>query len=563
MVPAAKCVFDYVTNTHFSRSNDQTMNLRHLTATVALVLACALLYPGSAHADNPPTWTRIAGATSLDTMNAAIDAGTFAKGSTVVLATVDGYWDALAAAGAAGLADAPIVMTDAKSLSDQAKQQLERLKPATIIVCGGTASVSDAVKSSATKAAEATTIERFSGNKAPDTAVDLFRKTPDLVGATWSNTAFVCTVHGYWDALAAAPVAYALHIPIFLTNDANALPQSALDAMKDTITSVYIVGGELSVPKAVESQLTKAGFTFAGRIAGTGSIETSMRVAQFGIEHGMSASTLGVATVNGFWDALAGAPLVGKSNGVMLLVDRRDSACIAGFTAPHEADISHAYVFGGTETINPRTFRALAESTGSSFPYVATPEELWAQMDIEQDFLPAHFLHGYKGREYQRYIVLHDTEGEGTPAGVVGGWEYNGNGVAAHFVVGKDGSIVQCVPLDQIAHHAGYGDIGNNNYYGVPEDGRDDRVGTEYNPWSADYGMNSWSVGIEMVHVGGSGYYPDAQLDAVDTLIAYIDAYFDFESPIIDHKSWRTGNSDTSPEFADYLYNYQNHRTHD
>ena len=74
--------------------------------------------------------------------------------------------------------------------------------------------------------------------------------------------------------------------------------------------------------------------------------------------------------------------------------------------------------------------------------------------------------------------------------------------------------------------------------------------------------MNSYSIGIEMVHVSGSGYYPPAQLEAVDNLIAYIDAYYGFESQIIDHKAWRSGNSDTSPEFAGYFANYKDHRTH-
>ena len=58
--------------------------------------------------------------------------------------------------------------------------------------------------------------------------------------------------------------------------------------------------------------------------------------------------------------------------------------------------------------------------------------------------------------------------------------------------------------------------------------------------------------------------YPEAQLEAVDDLIAYIDAYYGGNGgTIIDHKMWRAGNSDTNPEFADYLANYQDHRTHD
>ena len=98
------------------------------------------------------------------------------------------------------------------------------------------------------------------------------------------------------------------------------------------------------------------------------------------------------------------------------------------------------------------------------------------------------------------------------------------NKVASQFIVNKDGSIVQCVPMDAIAHHAGYGDAGHNSEYGVPEDGRDDKRGTTKAPSKSitDYGMNSYSIGIEIVHVGGQGAYPEAQLEAIDGLIAYI-----------------------------------------
>lgn len=168
-----------------------------------------------------------------------------------------------------------------------------------------------------------------------------------------------------------------------------------------------------------------------------------------------------------------------------------------------------------------------------------------------------------KGAAFQRYIVLHDTEGGGTPEGVVSYWEANGNLIAAHFVIGKDGHIVQCVPLDAIAHHAGWGSGDANARFGITEDGRDDLLGRKPTSYYTDYGMNAWSIGIEMVHVGGEGDYPAEQLDALDALIAYIDVYYGgYGGEIIDHKMWREGNSDTSPEFAGYLANYRDHRTH-
>lgn len=190
-------------------------------------------------------------------------------------------------------------------------------------------------------------------------------------------------------------------------------------------------------------------------------------------------------------------------------------------------------------------------------------DDLRAALNITERYYD-DLSHGEKPAAYQKYIVLHDTEGESSPADTIDWWESNGSYVAAHFVVGRDGSIYQCVPLDCIAHHAGYGETGNNEAFGVTDQSRDDMRGTaSIGSAYADYGMNSCSVGIEMVHVGGSGDYPAAQLAAVDGLIAYIDAYYGFESTIIDHKTWRPTNSDTSAEFAAYLANYQATRTHD
>jgi hypothetical protein len=185
-----------------------------------------------------------------------------------------------------------------------------------------------------------------------------------------------------------------------------------------------------------------------------------------------------------------------------------------------------------------------------------------AELSIIEDYRES-FVHGSKTPGQQRYIVLHDTEGTADPASVIDWWDSNGNLVAAHFVIGIDGTVYQCVPLDKIAHHAGYGDAGHNAAFNITEDGRDDMAGsTPIGAWAPDYAMNAWSIGIEMVHVSGSGYYPEEQLNALDALIAHIDAYYGFESTIIDHKAWRSGNSDTSPEFSEYLYNYQDHRRH-
>jgi len=204
----------------------------------------------------------------------------------------------------------------------------------------------------------------------------------------------------------------------------------------------------------------------------------------------------------------------------------------------------------------------ISNDPARALKFTFTPTTYLPDIAIVQDFRSV-FDHGPKPARYQKYIMLHDTEGLSSPADIISGWASSGNRVAAHFIVDRDGTIYQCVPMDRIAHHAGYGDAGHNALFAVSVDGRDDMLGAQpIGSWAPDYGMNSFSIGIEMVHVTGGAAYTEAQLQAVDRLISYIDAYYGFESTIIDHKAWRSGNSDTSAAFAPYLRNYQTYRRH-
>lgn len=175
------------------------------------------------------------------------------------------------------------------------------------------------------------------------------------------------------------------------------------------------------------------------------------------------------------------------------------------------------------------------------------------------------FIHGYK--EVQKYIMIHDTEGSGAPADVAEWMKVSRQGaVASHFIIGRDGSLVQCGHLDDILHHAGWG--GPGNYDGIFGTGNndglgngDDLVGTEPLYGYTSYGMNSYSIGIELVHIGGQDY-PEAQLETLDRVITYIDLYYGFEAQIIRHRDWRPSNSDTDINFEPYFANYTDHRKH-
>lgn len=300
-----------------------------------------------------PVAVRLAGEDALGTMKAIVNEGRFPKGGTVVLATLDGYWDALAASGIAGLAKAPVLMTSGDGLSTETAAQLGALEPSTIIVVGGTASVSNEAADEAAAAAGSAKIVRCAGQNAAGTAADVYAKGVEITGAPWSDTAFVCSGSGYWDALSAAPVAYAKGMPIFLTSGAGSLDSAALTAMKDGgVKNVYLVGGERSVDPAVAQAIEDAGMAVAGRLASSDAIATSEAVASYGLTVGMSANRMGMATNSSYYDALAGAALCGKNNAVMVLVGDESSSSISGFVTEHAASISTGYLFGGTGTLS-------------------------------------------------------------------------------------------------------------------------------------------------------------------------------------------------------------------
>lgn len=301
---------------------------------------------------------RLAGDMALDTMSAIVDAGSFPKGGMVVLATSEGYWDALTAAGVAGLASAPVLMTNGSSLSPQTKAQISKLKPKTIVICGGTAAVTKRVENDAKSVAGGAAVVRCAGQTATGTACEIFKNGKQF--GAWSDAAFVCTNAGYWDALAAAPVSYARHMPIFLTEGASSISKETLNTMKaGGIKRVYVVGGEAAISPNVLRQIQDAGISVAGRLWGYTAIETSEAVAGFGVDTmKMSANNLGVATSGGYWDALAGAALCGRLGSVLVLVDGPSAHSIWEFVWSRSESIANVYVFGGTAAISKATENA-------------------------------------------------------------------------------------------------------------------------------------------------------------------------------------------------------------
>ena len=307
-----------------------------------------ILDPDEIPADN--VWKRVAGKGRYDTMEAIVKEGFSGKGGTVVVATGAGFKDALAAAGLAGLSDGPVILTDGKNLSAQAKAQLQRLKPSEIYVAGGALAVSDKVLDQI-EAVSGVSPERLMGRTSTATSAALAVAGKD----GWSDTAIIATNKSFKDALSAAPLSYALHMPILLADNGTSLSKEVLAALKTCkIKKAIIVGGPAAVTAQVEKQLKSAGVALDRRLKGANGVATSAAIAKYGISRGMTANKMGVATSQNFPDALAGAALCGHNRAVLLLADD-EAPGNTDFPKNYKNKIRRGYVFGGVTAVGNQT----------------------------------------------------------------------------------------------------------------------------------------------------------------------------------------------------------------
>lgn len=301
---------------------------------------------------------RVAGDTAMETMSKVIDE-TFNKARTVVLASKDGYWDALSASALAGALKAPVLLSGRDALPQETIDQLQRLGTKRAYLVGGRSVMSNAVIDQLRSLGISTVT--VAGQQAQDTSNMVARKLPS------SDVCFIATSWGYQDALSASSFAYAKKAPIFLANDAGMLDRSTLACIRSkNFKRVVLIGGESVLAPELVQQLNQAGVKNIQRIAGETAYDTSALFAQWALNHGMRANNMAIATGYGYEDALVGAALCGKKGSVMVLADDSNTTAVDLIVDAQKNKISNYYILGGQSVVGERVSEGL-ENVFSSF----------------------------------------------------------------------------------------------------------------------------------------------------------------------------------------------------
>ncbi|MDA1476583.1 SpoIID/LytB domain-containing protein [Bacillus changyiensis] len=246
--------------------------------------------------------TRYGGTTRFDVANSVASAG-WKNPKTVVVVNRDAFADALSATPLAKKYDAPILLTDAKSLTPKTNSEIAKLNPDHILIIGGTISVSKNVEKTLRKYGS---IDRIGGA----TRYEVSKNIANRMGNY--SQAVVATGMVFTDALSIAPYAAANGYPILLAGDNNIRGDYKIPS------KVTIVGGSLSVSTGVERTLKKK--ASVQRIGGVSRYQVSANIVK---QLNMNASKVFLSNGTTFADALAGSVLAAKQGSPLLLVESK------------------------------------------------------------------------------------------------------------------------------------------------------------------------------------------------------------------------------------------------
>ena len=280
--------------------------------------------PTTFAANGNATVNEIQGATRYETaVKEALTA--FSSSTWALVASGGSYADSLAAGALAGALNCPILLSDSKNVPSSTLDALNTLGVSNVILLGGTDVLSANVESQLKKVAN--TI-RLAGPTRYETQMEIF-EYGDQKGYWTGNTVIVATGNDFADALASSPLSFELKAPVFFCDASGSLPEIQKTALESfsSAQNFIIIGGTKAITTSTEQYLSSLSKQRGGavvRLGGETRYETSAKIASYAVSNlGFQWDGLAFASGTLPYDALAGGPLQGKQQSVLLLADSR------------------------------------------------------------------------------------------------------------------------------------------------------------------------------------------------------------------------------------------------
>lgn len=195
-----------------------------------------------------PRVERISGADRY-VVSAAISRKTFPVGPSVAyVASGQVYADALSGSAAAGARRGPVLLVQKEAIPDAIDAELARLRPTSIVVLGGAASVSDSVLAKLNDIAPST---RIGGGDRYEVAGAVSQSA----FAVDTPVAYVASGRVFSDALSGSAAAISYGAPMLIVTGTSVPAPVAAELTRLRPTRIVVLGGPASVSDATLEQL--------------------------------------------------------------------------------------------------------------------------------------------------------------------------------------------------------------------------------------------------------------------------------------------------------------------
>ncbi len=223
--------------------------------------------------------------------------------------------DALAATPFAYKKNAPILLTGSSQINEKTLAELKRLKVKNVYVVGGEASINE--KSLDTIKSNNISVSRISGSDRYQTSMNIAKELNNI-----SNISKISVVNGekgLADAVSIGAVSAQNDMPIILTNENSNITEINNLFKNKKIDKSYVIGGEYTVSKNIESKLQNP-----QRISGSTRNETNAKVIKEFYKDSkidnLYVAKNGMNKQNDLIDGLSVGVLAGKTKSPVMLV---------------------------------------------------------------------------------------------------------------------------------------------------------------------------------------------------------------------------------------------------
>lgn len=317
---------------------------------ILMILFIAL--SGSAYAVPYPTLNRLAGEDRYETACQIAKAG-WEQSDYVILAYGGNFPDALVSTPLAAKYNAPILLTDSKTLTPVTKDTLGILGVKNVIIVGGTGVVSSNVENSI-KDLGISTI-RLAGLDRYDTSVLIADKIDNP-----KNKIIVTTGDNFPNALSISSYAGHEQIPILLVGK-NSMSDSLSKYLNShNISQTFIIGNSNEI-----SDSTANLFPNVTRIQGNDRYETNLAVIK-AFEEVFNFNNAFIATGTNFADALAGSAYAARLGAPIFLTDKTTNSQLAIYFSVIQSKISKLNILGGDSVVPNTIINTYFNTTNAS-----------------------------------------------------------------------------------------------------------------------------------------------------------------------------------------------------